>query len=208
MKDRHSYCEEADRWMQKALDSTLSPAERDALDRHMESCPACAEAWQQHRALSRLATGWARRPSLGEEGADKFVAELLTRIETRPARPFWAARRWALSMTAACALLLVAILSWFIAPSVPPLPAIPPASAIGPVAIPHSPSALLPHGGIDSLREWLVQGVCSLPSASSDAWNTLTGEPVSAVPALVALAVGLVLAAVLAAQTTSRRRLT
>lgn len=206
MARRKPQCEEAELWMQKALDCALTPSERETLDRHMEGCPACTDLWQQHRSLSRLATGWARRPSLRDDLADRFVAELLTRIQSRPTRRLWSMRPRMFSL-AAGALALLAVFSWFLARSVPALPAFPSTAAISSLAIPPSPSPVLPHGGIDSLKEWFIQGAQSVPSASADVWNALTSAPIAAMPALIALAIGLLFAAVLATQTIPRRRL-
>ena len=209
MADRPSQCAQADRWMQKALDSTLTPAERDSLDRHMETCPACVEIWQQHRELSRLATGWARRPSLAEEGTDEFVAEILSRIKSRPARgTSWRARPWAAALSVALALVLLAVVSSLVAPDLPGLPAAPPAPTFSPLPIPPDSSTLLPHAGLQSVRDWIVQDARSLPAAADAAWDTLSGVPVALMPALVALGAGLLLAALLATQSAFRRRLT
>jgi hypothetical protein len=207
MADRRSQCKQADQWIQKALDAALTPAERDALDRHMETCSACAQAWQQHRALSQLATDWARRPSLNQEGTDEFIAKLMTSIESRPARGILGSRSWGAALAFAGALALLAIISWFLAPSLPALSAVWHPLAITPLRIAPDSTALLPHSAIQSVRDWVVQGAQSLPTTSAAGWNALTAEPISVVPAVAALAAGMLLAALLAAQSAPRRRL-
>lgn len=191
MKDRETNCKEAERWIQQALDGTLSSTERESLDRHLASCEACARAWDEYRALSRVATAWARRPALvDEKRAASLTSAILAQVEERQMRRtprarigFWPAL--------ACFLVALCALSYFLS-LVLPAPA-PIGWHFAPIG---TPSALFAS---------LAETARGLPEDALAAWRSLFDQPISYQPALAALGAGLFCALILATQQSRRR---
>lgn len=97
-------CDEALEMISAALDGELSPSERNALDEHLASCPACAALYAELAGHSRLLR------ELDCEMPADLTGRILSRLpEQRPAPakqgrvPQW--RRW--SALAACLVLLL-----------------------------------------------------------------------------------------------------
>jgi anti-sigma factor RsiW len=111
-------CRDAEHVMQQALDVPLTSQARARLDLHLDGCPACRQAWEDYRRLSREASAWAARPASGETPPAEFTAQVLARLKTRP-RP---ALPWPRLLSAAAAVLLLAALSPLAAPWLPPVP--------------------------------------------------------------------------------------
>jgi predicted anti-sigma-YlaC factor YlaD len=71
-------CNDAERLIQRSLDGDLSPAERTALDAHMEGCASCRQAWDEYRALARTATRWVS--AAASDPGDDFTMRVIQEI--------------------------------------------------------------------------------------------------------------------------------
>src|SRR5579883_2075405 len=159
MTHRLKNCEEADRLIQKGLDGMLTAKEREALDQHIATCPACAAAWDQHRELARRAAAWSRRPATGE--AKGFTAGVLAQIAERQAVPQQRVfPDWAARLCAACTGLLMIALSYFLSPRLASL-----------WSTPQVPS--LPSDNPVTIGSGILQAARELPSDALSAWNGL-----------------------------------
>lgn len=143
-------CRQADEFVQQGLDGTLTPAERDRLDRHLASCANCRLAWDEHLRLARLARRWVPQAGRIPQAGDAFTAQVLARIAARPAP---APARPAFWLPLAAAALLVAAL--------PLLP------RFDGLALPDVMAALR------ALPGWLTGHGQALPSDVFAAWATV-----------------------------------
>jgi len=100
------------RMMSLRLDGVLTPADRAALDRHLDECPACRAAWQAMSGLDALLGQTAMvSPPAG------FSTRVMARVQARRA-----GRRWPetiLWLTLIALLLSVMLPQWV--PSLAPL---------------------------------------------------------------------------------------
>jgi anti-sigma factor RsiW len=112
-------CRSAELEIQRALDAPLTLRERERLDGHLAVCPACRQAWEEYRGLSRDAAEWASRPALTGTPPTEFTAQVLARLKTRLPAPvsFWPRLGLAFAFFA----LLVAV-SPFVSIWLPPTP--------------------------------------------------------------------------------------
>ncbi|HEX5323809.1 MAG TPA: zf-HC2 domain-containing protein [Capsulimonadaceae bacterium] len=187
-------CEDADRLMQKAIDGVLSPSERESLDNHLEDCPACAAAWEEHRALTRMATAWTRRPATNATGSQDFTAAVLSQIAARPrpvAKPALSALVLRLGFASSIALIVVA--SYFFSPGLSALWSVPPITAF-------------PADAPVTVWAALAQWARTMPADALAAWNGLLSEQVSYYPAIVSGGLALFLALVLGCQAARQPR--
>jgi anti-sigma factor RsiW len=112
-------CRFAELEIQRALDAPLTLRERERLDEHLAACPACLQAWEEYRGLSRDAAEWASRPALTGTPPAEFTAQVLARLKTRSQAPVPIWPR--LGLVLAVFTLLVAV-SPFVSVWLPPVP--------------------------------------------------------------------------------------
>lgn len=143
-------CSFAEDEIQKSLDGLLTPAERERLDAHLNSCPDCRRAWDDHRRLARAAYRWTQPAALDDPG-DAFTAQVVSRIVARPEPAFARTPFWLPLAATAILLTLLALLPSLLLPGV---------DALG-AAARETPS-------------WFLTNLRGLPGAVFTTWNALT----------------------------------
>jgi anti-sigma factor RsiW len=88
-------CVRAQTLIQLLLDGRIDASRRQALDRHVATCPACAAAMDGYHRVSSSASEWAR-PRASEDPGAGFNDRLLKMLEAEapPSPQFWARRSW------------------------------------------------------------------------------------------------------------------
>jgi predicted anti-sigma-YlaC factor YlaD len=157
-------CTHADTLIQKGLDGLLSTDERTRLDAHLDRCPACRAAWNEHRVLTRTATDWVRHPSVADDPGGVFTAQVMAQIDARRASVS-APSAWRLCLIVVSALSLSALSFW-----------------AGPLLLAHLPKAPYVSIGISgnaaAFRD-LLQQFSHLPQDALGAWDNLTEHPLT-----------------------------
>lgn len=101
-------CKNAEHWMALAVGEDLSPTEGLDLQRHLQECSKCQQAWEQHQrgfaALQQSRTHEARPKS---DSIWPGVAHRLRARDSAPERGEFNGWIAALAVTAACVLLFV-----------------------------------------------------------------------------------------------------
>lgn len=76
-------CRDADNLIQESLDRSLSARDRDRLDAHLQTCPACAKLWTEYRQIARTTRAWLH--TAGDASRDDLKARVLAQIAASPA---------------------------------------------------------------------------------------------------------------------------
>jgi anti-sigma factor RsiW len=76
-------CRDADNLIQESLDRPLSAQDRDRLDAHLQTCPACAKIWTEYRQIARTTRAWLDTAS--GESQDDIKERVLAQIAASPA---------------------------------------------------------------------------------------------------------------------------
>lgn len=143
-------CQFAEDEIQKSLDGTLTPAERERLDTHLNSCSECRRAWDDHRLLARAARRWTQ-PAAQDDPGDSFTARIVAQIAIRPEPAFARTPFWLPLAATAILFTLTALLPSLLLPGV---------DALG-TAARETPG-------------WFLTNLRGLPGAVFATWNTLT----------------------------------
>lgn len=100
-------CRDADNLIQESLDRSLSAQDRDRLDAHLQTCPACAKIWTEYRQIAKTTRAWL--DTAGGDSRDEIKACVLAQIAAPPAPATrFAQARATLAWTALAAAAIVA----------------------------------------------------------------------------------------------------
>ncbi len=97
-------CDETRQWLDAYLDNELDPVNTLEIEQHLQTCPACSQAYEELRALGAALSTVPRYPTpaaLRERIHSALLGEASAEAQTIPfapaARPSW---RWVTALAA------------------------------------------------------------------------------------------------------------